>query len=357
MSTLEKKPVILVVDDLIDNLDIITHILKDKYTTKVATSGKIALNILKKESEVELILLDILMPEMNGYEVCKKLKSNPSTKKIPIIFISAMPEHESEAKGFDVGAVDFISKPINPSILKARVKNHLLLNNQARHLEELVQEQTKTLNELNQELLSLNEEITATQTEILEKLGNVSEIRSKETGHHVQRVAEYSYLLAKKYALSENEAKLLKSASPMHDIGKIAISDGILKKPGKLTEDEFEQMKNHSVFGYEIFNSSQRSILKAASIISHQHHEKWDGTGYPQGLSGEDIHIFGRITALADVFDALASNRVYKKAWEDQKIFKLFREERGKHFDPKLIDIFFENLDAFLEIKERLKES
>jgi len=203
------------------------------------------------------------------------------------------------------------------------------------------------------EIIQLNEEIVKTQKEVVLTMGAIGETRSKETGLHVKRVAEYSYLLGNLYGLDEAEANLLKQASPMHDIGKVGIPDDILNKPGKLTFEEFEIMKTHAKLGYEMLDHSQRPILKASAVIAHSHHEKWDGSGYPRGLKGEEIPIYGRITAIADVFDALGHDRVYKKAWEDERIFTLFKEERGKHFDPSLIDLFFNNLDAFLEIRNR----
>lgn len=201
------------------------------------------------------------------------------------------------------------------------------------------------------EIVNLNEEIIDTQKEVVATMGEIGETRSKETGMHVVRVAEYSYILAQLVGLSKDEARILKQASPMHDIGKVGIPDSILNKPGKLTPEEFEVMKTHAEIGYDMLKHSKREILKASAIVALTHHEKWDGSGYPKGLKGEEIHIFGRITAIADVFDALAHDRVYKKAWELDKILKLFKEERGKHFDPNLIDIFFNNLDKFLEIK------
>ncbi|WP_304545406.1 HD domain-containing phosphohydrolase [Sulfurimonas microaerophilic] len=203
------------------------------------------------------------------------------------------------------------------------------------------------------DIYRLNEEIVNTQKEVVEKMGAIGETRSKETGDHVRRVAEYSYMLAKYYGLSEEEAILLKQASPMHDIGKVGIPDSILNKPGKLTDEEYEVMKTHAEIGYEMLKHSERDILKASAMVAYTHHEKWNGTGYPQGTKESDIHIFGRITAVADVFDALGHDRVYKKAWELEKILELFREERGKHFDPDLIDLFFENLDSFLDVKNR----
>ncbi len=203
---------------------------------------------------------------------------------------------------------------------------------------------------LESALLSL--EIEETQKEIIFIMGEIGESRSKETGNHVKRVAEYSYILALGLGMSHEEAELLKIASPMHDIGKVAIPDDLLKKPGKLTEEEFDLMKTHSEIGYSLLKNSTRRILKTAAIVAHQHHEKWNGTGYPLGLKGEDIHIYGRITAVADVFDALGTKRVYKDAWELDRILALFREERGGHFDPQIVDTFMENLPRLLEVQE-----
>ncbi|MCB9097302.1 MAG: response regulator [Aliarcobacter sp.] len=206
------------------------------------------------------------------------------------------------------------------------------------------------------ELFNLNEEIQSTQKEIIYKMGEIGETRSKETGNHVKRVAEYSKLLATLYGLDEQQANILLVASPMHDIGKVGIPDSILKKPGKLTTEEFEIMKEHAMIGYNILKDSNREILKAAAIVAKEHHEKWNGSGYPFGLKGEEIHIYGRITAIADVFDALGSERCYKKAWEDEKIFELFRNQRAKHFDPKLIDLFFDNIQQFNDIRDKYKD-
>ena len=206
------------------------------------------------------------------------------------------------------------------------------------------------------EIVKLHQELEDTQKEIIYKMGEIGETRSKETGNHVKRVALYSKLLAELYGMDKEEAQLLNLASPMHDIGKVGIPDSVLKKPGKLDKDEWVIMQSHSQIGYEMLNHSTRPILKAAATVAYEHHEKWDGSGYPQGLSGENIHIYGRITAIADVFDALGSDRCYKKAWPDEKIFNLFKEEKGKHFDPKLVELFFDNIDKFLEIRDRFKD-
>ena len=206
------------------------------------------------------------------------------------------------------------------------------------------------------EITNLNHEIENTQKEVVFTMGSIGESRSKETGNHVKRVAEYSKLLALYYGLDENEAEMLKQASPMHDIGKVAIPDAVLNKPGRFDEAERKIMDTHAALGYEMLKHSDRALLKTAAIVAYEHHEKWDGSGYPRGLRGEDIHIYGRITALADVFDALGSDRVYKQAWDDEKIFNLFKEEKAKHFDPTLVDIFFEHLDEFLKIRDSLKD-
>lgn len=203
------------------------------------------------------------------------------------------------------------------------------------------------------ESIMLLEEIMDTQKEIIFAMGEIGESRSKETGNHVRRVAQYSYILGLGLGMSEAEADRLRSASPMHDIGKVAIPDAILQKPGKLTNDEFDWMKKHAEIGYHLLRSSKRQLLQAAAIVALQHHEKWDGTGYPKGLKGEQIHIYGRITAIADVFDALGSERVYKPSWELERILSFMQEERGKHFDPLVVDVFFEQLPQLLEIRDR----
>ena len=206
------------------------------------------------------------------------------------------------------------------------------------------------------EIVKIHKELENTQKDIIYRMGEIGESRSQETGNHVKRVAEYSKILALAAGLPEEKAKILYMASPMHDIGKVAIPDNILKKPGKLTTEEFKIMKSHAEIGYQILKNSKRPILRAAAMVAYTHHEKWDGSGYPNGITGKDIHIFGRITAIADVFDALGSNRVYKKAWELEKILDLFKKERGKHFDPKLVDLFLKNLDEFLKIRDQFQD-
>ncbi len=219
-----------------------------------------------------------------------------------------------------------------------------------------IKDMSKSIKDGIEQIEELHGEITNTQKEIIYTMGEIAETRSKETGNHVKRVAEYSYILAIKAGLSEEEASILKLASPMHDIGKVGIPDNILNKPGKLTFEEFEIMKTHAQLGFEMLRHSKKPILQAASIVSREHHEKYNGLGYPRGLKEKEIHIFARITAVADVFDALGSDRVYKKAWDDEKIFKLFNEEKGKHFDPDIIELFFENINEIYKIRNIFKD-
>ena len=242
-------------------------------------------------------------------------------------------------------------KTTDKLIKDVRRQDKIMIRSDKRQQQEYDELQTKF-----EEVAALQKEIEDTQKEVVFTMGAIGESRSKETGNHVKRVAEYSKILALHYGLSIEQAEMLKQASPMHDIGKVAIPDAILNKPGRFDESERRIMDTHAALGYEMLKSSNRPLLKLAATVAYEHHEKWDGSGYPQGLKGEDININGRITALADVFDALGSDRVYKKAWDEEKIFKLFKEERGKHFDPKLVDIFFDNLEEFLEVRDRFKD-
>jgi len=335
---------ILIVDDTIPNIKMVAGLLQPQsYDLSYATNGEEALNLVAGNL-YDLILLDILMPGIDGYEVCLKIREDVRYSNIPIIFLTANTDEKSIAKAFECGGQDYITKPFSGVELLARVRTFLKLKN----FEDSLQFK---IDAAMQELKTLNNEIVETQKEVIFTMGAIGETRSKETGQHVKRVAEYSKLLALLSGLDEEEAELVKMASPMHDIGKVGIPDIILHKPGRLTEGEFEIMKTHVAIGHEMLKHSNRSILKAAAIIAHEHHEKWDGNGYPQGLAGTDIHIYGRISALADVFDALGSNRCYKKAWPDEDIFLLLKEQSGIHFDPQLIDLFFENLEEFLAIR------
>lgn len=338
------KADILIVDDTLENLQLLSNILKeDGYKIRPANNGEMALNAARKTTP-DLILLDIKMPGIDGYQVCRELKADPLTQEIPILFISALSDPSDKVKAFGCGGLDYITKPFQSEEVKARVKTHLQLKDYQTHLEDRIEEGLTEIRLLNQEIL-------ATQREVLLTLSEICETRSHETGRHVKRVAEYSFLLAQLAGVKE--AELIKQASPMHDIGKIAIPDSILNKPGKLNEQEWQVMKTHTTLGYKMLSSSDRPIFSMAAIIAHEHHEHWDGTGYPQKLKGNDIHIAGRVTAIADVFDALATIRCYKDAWSDDKILEHIQSQKGYQFDPGLTDLFFDHLSLFMGIKKK----
>lgn len=322
-------PKILLVDDDPTNLRVLRNVLEDKYRLSFARSGQNALDLIQKE-KVDLILLDVNMPEMTGFEVCEKLKKDPKTAHIPIIFITALRDTDDEAKGFELGAVDYITKPITPSIVYARVKTHLSLI------------QAEVLKE--------------THIDLIQRLGRAAEYKDNETGMHVQRVSHYARIIALACGFNEQAANDLMMAAPMHDIGKIGIADNILLKPGKLTKDEYEVMKTHTHIGATILSDPKSDLIKLARSVAITHHEKWDGSGYPYGLSGNDIPIEGRIVALADVFDALTSERPYKKAWSIQEAIDHLKSQSGQHFDPSLVDILIAKLPQLLLIKDQFSE-
>ncbi|QPK64365.1 response regulator [Methylomonas sp. LL1] len=335
---------ILIVDDTPANLQLLASILKEEgYKIRPASSGRLALDSISKKLP-DLILLDIRMPDMDGYEVCSRLKQNPLTKNIPVLFISALTDVNDKLKAFNVGGLDYINKPFQIEEVKARVSTHLQLKALQSSMEQKISEGID-------EIQSLSREIIETQRELILTMGEICETRSHETGMHVKRVADYSFLLAQLYGCSD--ADLIKQASPMHDIGKVAIPDYILNKPGPLTEAEWVVMKTHSELGFHMLSVSQRPLLKMAAIIAQQHHEKWDGSGYPQALKADEIHIAGRISGFADVLDALGHERCYKKAWEWDRILQFIEVQRAKHFDPRLTDLFFEHIDQFVALAEQ----
>ncbi len=337
-----KKFKVLVVDDTTRNIQLVASILSQRnIELAFATTGEKAVELVE-EHYYDLVLLDVMMPGIDGYEACRRIKKLPFGEHTPVIFLTAKTDQDSLIEGFDSGGIDYITKPFNQRELIARVETHLKLKDYETNLEKKVNE--------------LTHEIEATQREIIFTMGAIGETRSKETGNHVKRVAKYCYIFATEYGLAESEARLFSEASPMHDIGKVGIPDSILNKPGKLDADEWEIMKTHAEIGYDMLKVSERPLMKAAATVALTHHEKFDGSGYPAGTVGRDIHIYGRILALCDVFDALGSDRCYKKAWADDKIWALIKEQRGKHFDPDLVDIFFNNIEQFLTIRESLKD-
>ena len=341
---------VLIVDDVEVNIQVAMNILKEEnYNLTFASSGEEALSLVK-ELRFDLILLDLMMPEMDGFTVCKTIKKIPNKSDTPIIFLTAKDDIDSISQAFHVGAVDYVRKPFHPEELISRVKSHLELYRSRLILEknnlslQLKQEKEK------QRLMSELEEV---QKEIIYILAEFIESSSLETGHHIKRVSIISKRLASYHpSVSKEDEEIIYHAAPMHDIGKIAIPDTILHKQGKLTIEEFETMKMHTFIAHKFLKKSQRKILKAADVIATQHHEKWDGSGYPYGLKGENIHMFGRIVALADVFDSLTHKRSYKKAWSMEKAIAYILEQRGTHFDPLLVDIFMEHKEEFIAIAQ-----
>lgn len=329
MNELNLQPHLLLVDDEATNLRVLKQVLQDDYRLTFAKSGAEALRLVQVDKP-DLILLDVMMPDMTGFETCERLKAEADSKAIPIIFVTALKDAMDEAKGLELGAVDYITKPISPAVVKIRVKTHL----------SLVQA----------------DELKRTRLEVIQRLGRASEYKDNETGLHVMRMSHYSQVLALAYGFSESLAEELLHAAPMHDLGKIGIPDEIMLKPGKLTAAEFEIMKTHPLIGAEIIGECDSSLLSLAKEVALNHHEKWDGTGYPHGLKGEQIPIAARIVALADVFDALTTKRPYKEAWPLDKTLEYLKEQSGHHFEPKLVSLFIQELDKILVIMARWPE-
>lgn len=329
MKQTDERPKILIVDDAATNLQILRQVLHEDYRLLFALDGEKALKLAQEEAP-NLILLDVMMPGLTGLETCKLLKANPTTKSIPVIFVTALSEVSDESAGFEVGAVDYITKPISPPVVRARVKTHLSLVGA--------------------------DELQKTRLQIIQCLGRAAEYRDNETGLHVIRMSHYSRLLALAAGFSASQADLLFHAAPMHDIGKIGTPDHVLLKPGKLDQDEWALMQKHVLMGAEILGEHDSPLLQMARTIALYHHEKFDGSGYPHRIAGEAIPIEARIVAIADVFDALTSIRPYKKAWEVQAAVDLLQSEKGKHFDPELVDLFIAQLPAMVEIKEKYAE-
>jgi putative two-component system response regulator len=320
---------ILAVDDEPSNLQLLRQILQDQYGMLYAKDGQRALELAQQEHP-DLILLDVMMPGMTGYEVCRQLKANPATAAVPVIFVTALAETSDELSGFEAGAVDYIMKPVSAPIVKARVRTHLSL--------------VRT------------DELLESRLQIVQRLGLAAEYKDNETGLHVIRMSHFARLLGLAAGMNEAEAEDLLHAAPLHDVGKIGIPDRILQKPGTLDVEERRIMQSHVEIGARIIGEHQRGVLKLANRIALGHHEKWDGSGYPAGLAGEAIPFEARIVAIADVFDALTSERPYKKAWPVEKALDYLRDNRGRHFDPALVDLFLTLMDPVREIMRRWAE-
>ena len=330
------RQTILVADDTPENIDLLSALLRQDYRVKVATSGEKALAIVNSTEPPDLILLDIMMPGMNGYDVCRRIKANPDRRGIPIIFVTAMTSIEDERLGLEVGAVDYITKPISPPIVSARVRTHLALYDQTRVLEDRVCERTA--------------ELFASRQQIIRRLGRAAEFRDNETGNHVIRMSYYARLIAQAIGLGPEATELLFNTASMHDIGKIGIPDAVLLKPGPLNKAEWAVMRQHPEIGAEIIGEHDDELLQTARTIALTHHERFDGSGYPRGLIGEDIPLFGRIVAIADVFDALMSARPYKPAMTVEDTLQVMNRNTGLHFDPALMSVLPTVLPDMLHI-------
>ena len=359
-----EKPTILVVDDTPENLTMMSFLLKDRYKVKVANHGQKALRIAASEPQPDLILLDIMMPEMDGYEVCRQLQQDPQTRNIPIIFLKAKASVEDEEFGLGLGVVDYITKPISPPVVLARVKTHLSLKASADFL------RSKS-DYLEQEVAKRTREISAVQDVTILAMASLAETRDNETGNHIRRTQHYVKALAEalrqqpKFAtvLDDHTIAMLFKSAPLHDIGKVGIPDRILLKPGRYEPEEFAIMQRHPLLGLQAIEHAEQSLgtsvdfLRVAKEIAYGHHEKWDGSGYPQGLVGEAIPLSARLMAVADVYDALISRRVYKERMPHQQAAEIIAQGRGSHFDPDVVDAFFQIEQTFVAIAQRYLDS
>ncbi len=363
MDQIVPKPTILIVDDTPDNITLLTSLLGEQYKNKVATNGIKALKIATTGTPPDLILLDIMMPEMDGYEVCRRLKEDAITKDIPIIFLTARTQEGDETMGFELGAVDYITKPIAPPILMARVHTHLALQSARKsveHQNEILEEQVE----------QRTRQLSSLQGAIIIAMASLAETRDNDTGHHIRRAQLYIRELALclkergefSDQLDDKYVTMVYKSAPLHDIGKVGVPDRILLKPGPLTPEEFEEMKKHTIYGRDAIIAAEKnlsepeSFLVIAREIAHHHHEKWDGTGYPDGLSGEQIPLCARLMALVDVYDALISKRIYKEPISHEDAMAIIKKGRGQHFDPAVVDAFMERQAAFAAIAEEFDE-
>lgn len=347
-------PRILIVDDESFYIDVLVDLLQDDYQLSIAKNGESALKRAFNYTPPDLILLDVVMPGIDGYEVCRQLKADKRSAGIPIIFLTVKSEVDDEIRGFELGAVDYISKPVSPPIVKSRVNNHLMLNQSKK----LLEDQTRIL---EQQVKHRTLEITHTQDVAIYCLASLAETRDNETGHHIRRTQHYIRVLAEflqshpafNAYLDDKTIGLLFKSAPLHDIGKVGISDKVLLKPGKLNKEEWEEMKHHCQFGCDALLRAENELgggtffLIIAKEIALTHHERWDGSGYPHGLKGSDIPISGRLMALADVYDALISKRVYKEAFSHEEAVNIIISEKGTHFDPDIVDAFEHLQDEF----------
>jgi putative two-component system response regulator len=335
---------ILVVDDQEANVRLLEYLLhRNGYRSVRWTTDPREVAQIYQEFNPDLVLLDLKMPHMDGVEVMKKLQEIERETYPSIVVITANNDDETKIRSLALGALDFLAKPFNGVEVAARIKNILnvrLLHNRVNHQNKI----------LDQKVRERTRELADTRLEVVQRLSRVAECRDNETGMHVIRMSRYSYLLAEAMGLSINQCELLQHASPMHDIGKIGIPDSILLKPGKLDALEWEIMKTHAEIGGQLLSDSDSSLIQMAERIARTHHEKWDGSGYPHGLKGEEIPMEGRIVAICDVFDALTSERPYKEKWPVEKAVRELKDNSGIHFDPVLVSKFIEILPQVLKV-------
>ncbi|HEU4843706.1 MAG TPA: two-component system response regulator [Burkholderiaceae bacterium] len=364
MTPLQAKPTILVVDDTPDNIDLLCAVLEHDYRTKIAVNGERALKIARGEAKPDLILLDIMMPCMIGYDVCKALKADPATRDIPVIFVTAMSEVADEQLGLSLGAVDYITKPVSAPIVLARIKTQLSM----KRVQDFLRDQNQFL---ATEVELRTREIVALQDVTIHTMASLAETRDSETGNHIRRTAHYVKTLAEKLRthprfaafLTDETIEMLFKSAPLHDIGKVGIPDRILLKPGRFEPYEMEIMKTHTTLGRDAIMAAERELgvevdfLKYAKEIAYGHQEKWDGSGYPQGLAGDAIPISARLMAVADVYDALISRRVYKEGMSHEQAVAIITAGRGQHFDPDMVDAFLALQDQFIAIARRYADS
>ena len=362
-SLYSERQTILVVDDTPDNIALLSTLLKDRYKVRAANNGERALAIAAGQPRPDLILLDIMMPGMDGYEVCERLKIDPHTADIPVIFLTAKVQVEDEEFGLRLGAVDYITKPISPPIVLARVETHLTL----KRARQFLQDRNAYL---EAEVWRRSREVMAIQEVTIMAMASLAETRDNATGNHIRRTQHYVRVLAQHLrhhprfaaALNDETIELLFKSAPLHDIGKVGIPDRILLKPGRLTPDEFEIMKTHAALGRDAIAAAERyldtpdSFLRFAREIAYSHQEKWDGSGYPEGLWGEQIPLSARLMAVADVYDALISRRIYKPALPHEQAVAMIREGRDQHFDPDIVDAFLECAEQFRTIAARFAD-
>ena len=356
-------PTILIVDDTPQNIAFMAGLLKERYRTRIATNGERALQAAAMLPPPDLILLDIMMPDMDGFEVCRRLKATPALQQIPVIFLTAKTDAEAEQKGLDCGAVDYITKPISPPIALARVRSHLALKAAADQLRD------QNLR-LEAEVAQRTRQIQQTQDVTIMAMASLAEARDNETGNHIRRTQHYVRLLAQALQthprfsgfLSDEVTDLLFKSAPLHDIGKVGIPDAILLKPGKLTPEEFEIMKTHTTLGRDAITRAEQlmdepsTFLHLACEIAYSHQEKWDGSGYPQGLAGEAIPVSARLMALADVYDALISRRVYKPPFPHEEAVHIVRQGSGSHFDPDIVAAFLTIQKSFRQVAQQFTD-